>query len=59
MKWKRERGCFHTRALHADRLVHLNVPLVVLLEAREPLIEVKALALGDILEHGRDARHHP
>jgi len=39
-------------------LVDFDVPLLGLLQALEPSIEVKSLLLGNSLEHVLDARHH-
>jgi len=41
-----------------ERLVHLNVPLALLLEAREVVVEVEALLGAHLLEHVLDAGHH-
>ena len=39
-------------------LVHLNVPLLLGLQALEPLIIVKSLLLGNTLKHVLDSGHH-
>ena len=39
-------------------LVDLNVPLLLLLQALDPLIVVNALAGSNFLEHILDSRHH-
>ena len=41
-----------------SNLVHLDVPLVVVLEALDKLVEVEALLRRDALQHVLDARHH-
>ena len=39
-------------------LVDLNVPLLLLLQALDPLVVVNVLASGNSLEHVLDSRHH-